>query len=138
MESCFMQEHERWLAKANEDLDAAKILCRNKSFSFATYHCQQAAEKALKGYLIFKQYEFEKIHDLIKLCALCKNFDSDFQKLANTCESLKPFATKFRYPSEYDIPDRDETRSIIKQTKSVVSFVEKKIAQSPVGQLEIQ
>jgi HEPN domain-containing protein len=31
------------------------------------YHCQQAAEKALKGFLVFHEVSFEKIHDLGKI-----------------------------------------------------------------------
>jgi HEPN domain-containing protein len=28
------------------------------------YHCQQSAEKAVKGYLVFCDQEFERVHDL--------------------------------------------------------------------------
>ena len=134
----FMLEHEQWIAKAQEDLKDARTLCRNKSFSSCMYFCQQAAEKALKSYLFFKKQELLKIHDLVKLCALCKNFDHDFQKLADSCELLNPFATKFRYPSEFDLPDLNDAKLAIKQAESVMKFVIKKIPEPIVGQMEIR
>ena len=29
------------------------------------YHCQQAAEKAIKGYLTYHEVEFERTHNLV-------------------------------------------------------------------------
>lgn len=42
-----------WIAKAERDLEAAKrmIVCVDPLLDTGSYHCQQAAEKALKGYL---------------------------------------------------------------------------------------
>lgn len=137
MESLYMLDHELWMAKAQEDFNAARILCRNKHFPSAMYHCQQATEKALKSYLFFKKQELIKTHDLVLLCARCKNFDHDFQKLTEICELLNPFATKFRYPSEFDLPNYSETKEILKLTKKIIVFVDKKIIPSLIGQMEL-
>ena len=51
-----MQEHEKWLKIAQEDLLAAKGLLTLELFSSVTYHCQQAAEKSLKAYHVFKKH----------------------------------------------------------------------------------
>jgi len=42
-----------WLAKAQEDLQAARRLLKppRRLSNAASFHCQQAAEKALKGFL---------------------------------------------------------------------------------------
>jgi HEPN domain-containing protein len=42
-------EGQRWLVTARYDLDAARLLADNGMFSLACFHCQQAAEKALKA-----------------------------------------------------------------------------------------
>ncbi len=55
-----MLEHERWLEVAKRDLKDAHLLCKGDSFPLATYQAQQATEKALKTYLIFKKQEFLK------------------------------------------------------------------------------
>ena len=53
-----------WLGKAKEDLQAAKQLLRpSKALSSAAiFHCQQAAEKALKGFLAWPDVPFRKTH----------------------------------------------------------------------------
>lgn len=51
---------------------------------------------------------------------------------------LNPFATKFRYPSEFDIPDQLETKLAIEQAQFVINFVLKKISEVTIGQLEIR
>ena len=40
-----------WIAKAEEDLQVARLLIaqERRHLSVAVYHCQQSAEKALKG-----------------------------------------------------------------------------------------
>jgi len=44
-----------WLAKAQHDLAAARVLAASAPplLDTAIYHCQQATEKAIKGYLVF-------------------------------------------------------------------------------------
>ena len=66
-----MLEHERWLQIVKEDLAAAKLLLKGELFSSVVYHCQQAAEKSFKAFLVFKNHPVLKTHDLIKLLELC-------------------------------------------------------------------
>lgn len=44
-------EHD-WFEKAEQDLE------------MACYHCQQCAEKYLKGFLVSRSVEFRPVHDL--------------------------------------------------------------------------
>lgn len=132
-----MLDHEKWLAFAEIDYKSAKSLYKDELFSTAAYHCQQAAEKALKAYLVHKKQQILKTHDLIKLGALCALFDKDFQKLGTALEVITPFATKFRYPSEFDIPDKGKVDILLEETRFVLTFVTKKIATSMTGQMEI-
>ena len=120
MENLFMQEHERWLEIVDRDLKSAKLLLKGEVFSTAVYHCQQAAEKALKAYLAFKNHKITKTHDLTKLVESCSQFDIKFETLYSDAEHLKPFATKFRYSTEFDIPDSISYYK--KYFKSSVSF----------------
>ena len=54
-----------WLKKARRDLLSARRLARGKDpyFDTAIYHCQQTAEKAVKGWLVYHDQSFEKTHD---------------------------------------------------------------------------
>ena len=44
-----MDEANRWIAKAERDLNAAKINFDNKLFEVSAFLCQQSVEKALKA-----------------------------------------------------------------------------------------
>lgn len=129
-----MQEHEKWLQIAKDDFAAAKGLVSLDLFSTVTYHCQQAAEKSLKGYLAFKKQEIRKTHDLLKLLELCIPFDQNFMKLYEAVKKLNPFSTKFRYPTEYDISDLTVATLAIKHAQCIMSFVIKKIEEPGTGQ----
>jgi HEPN domain-containing protein len=69
------------------------------------YHCQQAAEKALKGYLTAHGVVFSKIHLLSPILSLCTDIDSSFVELSDAAELLTPLATEFRYPGDIMEPD---------------------------------
>ena len=137
MGSLFMQEHERWLKIAKEDLRVSKLLIKEDALSTVTYHCQQAAEKALKAYLVFKGKDVPRTHDLMKLVVACSKINNIFEDLDSAAELLNPFATKFRYPTEFDIPDYDDTKEAIKQAQKIVRFVLKKIDEPETGQQEL-
>ena len=132
-----MQSHELWLKIVQEDLKAAEGLLAIELFSAVTFHCQQAAEKSLKGYLAFKNQPIIKTHDLIKLVELCMKIDVDFRSIYEEAKLLNPFSTKFRYPTEYDIPDFVDAESAIKQTQKIVRFVIKKISKLETEQTTI-
>jgi len=132
-----MDDCESWLKFAKDDLSGAKHLLKGEFFSLTTYHCQQAAEKALKGYLVFKNQHISKTHDLTKLIELCRQFDGDFGRLYDEAKLLNPFATKFRYPTEFDIPDFTDAKSAIQQAQKIVTFVVKKVSQPETGQTRL-
>ena len=123
-----MLEHERWLMIVKEDLAVAKLLLKGEYFSSVTYHSQQAAEKALKAFLVFKDRPIIKTHNLLKLLELCIAIDRDFQKQLDAADYVNPFSTKFRYPDEFSIPDLQAAKLAIKHAQSIVTFVNKKIA----------
>ena len=62
------------------------------------YHCQQAAEKILKGFLTWHDKPFPKTHALVQLLAQATRIDANFDSLQDHAEILSPFAWRFRYP----------------------------------------
>jgi HEPN domain-containing protein len=44
----------------------------------AVYHCQQAAEYSVKGFLVFCDQTFEKTHDIGVLVSLAQRYDPAF------------------------------------------------------------
>jgi HEPN domain-containing protein len=72
--NCSMNDETRaeaaaWLSKAGGDLRAAEILSapENDQGAAAVYHCQQAAEKAVKALLVYRETPFPKTHDIERL-----------------------------------------------------------------------
>jgi HEPN domain-containing protein len=61
------------------------------------YHAQQCAEKTLKAFLVFNQYNYPKTHDLGVLINLCAEIEPEFYKLIEKATTLTPNATVFRY-----------------------------------------
>lgn len=66
-----------WLVKAQRDLQTAEILLAQAApfLDMAVYHCQQAAEKALKGFLFWHDVPFRKTHNLAELLDQCLVID---------------------------------------------------------------
>ena len=73
-----------WLTRASHDLQAARTLAAGKEplLDTAIYHCQQAAEKAVKGWLQSQDNPFPKTHDIEELVAHAAKLHGDFNQFA--------------------------------------------------------
>ncbi len=62
------EEAQRWLEQAEEDLKTAELIFQEKRYYAASYFAQQAAEKALKAVLVWREGELPpRTHDLRQL-----------------------------------------------------------------------
>ena len=118
-----------WFEFADMDLASAEFLCgmRPQPLEIICYHCQQSAEKYLKGYLIYKGVlEPPKIHNLDDLCELCSDFDVHFQEIKVACNILTAYGIQPRYPNEMEIvgSDMQEALEYAHQIRDVVPLVE--------------
>ena len=101
---------EPWIKKADNDINSARHLAENMHplpAEIICFHCQQAAEKYLKAFIVYNDQEPPITHDLIELAKLCNNCDGDFSLLSPQCEFLSPFAARTRYPGTNDPEDKD-------------------------------
>jgi len=104
-----------WFRFADTDLTAAEYLCSlyPQPIEIICYHCQQAAEKYLKGYLIYKGVlEPPKIHNLDVLCDMCEVYDISFDAIQKYCETLTLYGVQPRYPHEVLIEESDMHKAI--------------------------
>jgi HEPN domain-containing protein len=92
------EEAERWLGQAAEDLAAAEWLVEGGHFNLACFHAQQAAEKALKGFLYSAGHRALG-HGVSDLCALCAQFDPAFAELRDDIAVLDAYYVPTRYPN---------------------------------------
>jgi HEPN domain-containing protein len=118
------EEVERWLEKADEDLETAKYNLRGKMLNAAIFYSQQATEKALKALQIKKLNKFEKIHDLVKLA---ESVDAN-KRILDLCDQINPVYSVSRYPdvigNKYS---REEVEEILKSSKKVLEWVKEEI-----------
>ena len=96
-----MSDTKAWMVKAWRDLETARRAATGEPpfYDIAVYHCQQAAEKAVKAFLVQHGKPYEKTHDIEVLIDLAGEVDSSFSKLADAADTLTPYATRFRYPN---------------------------------------
>jgi HEPN domain-containing protein len=116
---------QNWLIKAQHDLLAAKKLSAEPEIygDIAIYHCQQSAEKAVKGFLILHNQEFPRTHDIRLLIQLAIRINPSFEYYQETSEILTPYATEFRYPSDVMQPNPEELEDALIKAEEVFDFV---------------
>ena len=106
-----------WFEYAENDFEAVTILSAQlkPKFEIVCYHCQQCAEKLLKGYIASNKGRLQKTHDLVVLCETCSTFDPDFEAIINQCSDLTIYASEVRYPNLLEI----ESYHMIKAIENV-------------------
>ncbi len=122
---------EGWLQKADEDFQYAKASLDNNLpfYSSICFHLNQAAEKYLKAYIVAKELEFQKIHDLTKLLQICIANDLEFKKLTAFINEINPFYIETRYPGfTTDFITKSETEGALKMVDEICSFVKTKLS----------
>lgn len=123
-----IQSSKEWLEYAQTDWQAAIHLttATPKQFRNICYHCEQAAEKALKGFLTLHEVNFRHTHDLVQLCMSCMEIDPSYQEIAEGCSVLTGYGTQMRYPSGIDV-DETETREALAICEAIIGFIEQSL-----------
>jgi len=124
-----MDKTKGWLNLAEEDLLWAKASFEDKILRGACFAAQQAAEKALKAFLISKAITTPKIHDLVTLNNQCLNQNAQFQELEGACNTLSPYYLSTRYPdvTQFEEFSEKQTQDVITQAEKVVNFVKSRL-----------
>lgn len=88
------EEVKAWLQKAANDLRGADVDLAASSplIEDALFHCQQVAEKALKGFLTAHHRPFRKTHDLDELSRACEELDPTLKSCLVEVRALTVFA----------------------------------------------
>jgi HEPN domain-containing protein len=84
------REAASWLAIAREDVRVARgcMSLNPPAYGVAAYHCQQAAEKLVKGLLVAASTPFRKTHDMDELADLAGSIYPDARDLLDTVRML--------------------------------------------------
>jgi HEPN domain-containing protein len=115
----------QWIKKADHDLGTVQVtyLYLPQYSDTVAFHCQQAAEKYLKGFLFFLDIPFNRQHSLNYLLGLLSSKIEISNELYENASELEEFAVEIRYPdSSVDLSD-DEIKRAFKIAKLIRTFV---------------
>ncbi len=114
-----------WLYHAYQDILSAKKLIDDKRlYSQTVFHCQQAIEKGLKAFLLYKHHKLFDGHNLTWLCKQAAMTDQEFTKWISKCALLNRFYIETRYPA--DIPEeitREMAENILFAADEMTEFI---------------
>ncbi|MDL2234065.1 HEPN domain-containing protein [Ruminococcaceae bacterium OttesenSCG-928-L11] len=105
----------QWQDIATTDFNLAEHVAKTMwptPYHIICYHCQQAVEKYLKGYLVLNDQEPPRTHDLDNLCRLCQEYDQSFAELADICSELTAYGVQPRYPMEIVLGEDSMNRAL--------------------------
>jgi len=90
------------------------------------YHCQQAVEKILKGYIAAQGGTIVKTHDLEFLIEQCKQYSSDFDNYAKSCFTLTTYISSTRYPPKPELTEQHMEQAL-KDALKILDFTKAKL-----------
>ncbi len=119
-----------WLEKANHDLLAAKVLLSEMPIltDAICFHCQQAAEKTLKAYLVFQNCHVPKLHDLSSLVSECGRIDQSFHGLNDILADMTEYAVDSRYATAVGNISLQEAKEAFANAEKCMEFVRAKVS----------
>jgi len=113
-----------WLELAALDLDAAIRLAEDPDLArVVVYHCQQTAEKAIKGFLTWHGARFGRTHDLDVLGSLARPLAPVLEPALDRAVELTPYAWLYRYPPDSPAPLEDEAREAIEVARELLDAI---------------
>lgn len=104
-----------WFETADLDYGSALFLLEMKPmpFEIICYHCQQCAEKYLKGFIAYYGEDILKTHDLVVLNKRCIDIDDRFIEIEEACIQLTDYGVHIRYPFHIEINEYDVKQAIV-------------------------
>ncbi len=111
-----------WYRKGEADLKGAEILFEyGGDNGIIAFHCQQAIEKTLKGFLIQESGRLSNGHSLLFLLKEASQFEEQFIRFRKDCAFVNQFYIETRYPADESLDlSQDEALECIKIAKKLI------------------
>jgi HEPN domain-containing protein len=122
---------EDWLILGDRDINAAAFLAANmypKPLEIICFHCQQAVEKYLKGFIALQGDDPPYTHDLDELCKLCEKHNAAFSAIGEMCSRITQFSVQPRYDISMDLTEAD-TDLVLQNAQTIKTFLQKEAPQ---------
>lgn len=120
-------EHaKQWIKKARNDLLNAdnNLAARSVPYDTVCFHCQQAAEKLLKGYLVARGCEYPITHNLFVVLEKVLEYDPPADSLRETLAMLNPYSVEIRYPGDAWMPTLDDAKEARQAAQEVFDWMQ--------------
>jgi HEPN domain-containing protein len=90
----------QWIEKGDHDLGTAQVtfLYLPDYRDTIAFHCQQAVEKYLKGFLFYHDIPFKKLHSLNYLLSLLSQLIEISDDFFDDASVLEDYSVEIRYP----------------------------------------
>ncbi len=98
-----IEEAQRWLDQAREDLKWARRLAEEGGYHIACFLAQQVAEKALKAFLYAQGEQLVLGHSVGTLCTKAGEYEARLREEGSAWAILDGFYVPTRYPN--GLPD---------------------------------
>jgi len=118
-----------WRLLGERDLSVAEHLASTMMplpTEIIAFHCQQAAEKYLKGALVFLGEEPPYTHDLDELCSLAEKHRPSFINISSFCTVITHFSIQPRYDLGLSLSEADMS-IVLFDIKEIKDFLKKEI-----------
>lgn len=125
MDDARRERTQSWLTKAFIDIESAKALASGNDRRLlepGVYHCQQAAEKAVKAFLFYRDRRFDKTHDIEALIKHALPLESTFEQWRPAAKPLTPYVAVYRYPDSPSSPTKRKFNQALHAT-DIYTFV---------------
>lgn len=114
-----------WFNQAEDDMTAAELLMQDeRCYNLCAFHCQQAIEKGLKGFILFRTGNLVDGHNLTWLCKQAAKLDSTFARWLSQSARLNRCYIETRYPA--DIPlelSYQKVRDAYEMSSDMLDFI---------------
>ncbi|GHV24818.1 hypothetical protein AGMMS4952_01160 [Spirochaetia bacterium] len=123
----YIEDAKEWRRYADTDLITAEHVANTlwpTPFGIVCYHCQQSAEKFLKGFLVLNGDDPPHTHDLEILCDLCKAYKIEFEGILMPCSILSEYGSQPRYPFEIAI-DNAAMKQALSCARQIKEFLQR-------------
>ena len=112
---------EGWIRHAGDDVRIARgcLGLDPPAFGGAAYHCQQAAEKLLKGFLVEAGIDFRRTHDLDALAESVLSRFPAHRQLLTPLGAWTAWGVAYRYPGE----DEPEPEPSVEELRAALDVI---------------
>lgn len=116
---------QEWYRAGDEDAISAEILLKESGpHRIICFHCQQAAEKYLKGFLLLRKQKYPKSHDLLEIITLCQEVDPGFASIKESGAILNPYYIESRYfATTSEAYSREDSQKAIENATAIIEFI---------------